>query len=222
MAVSTINSDVTVNGRLQATTMTVPADSVSNASIKSDANIDRSKIGQTTLARFVVPWADFRVWDAYQTTLPGTPATDDLGLVGGTFGTASPTIQTEDLKAAGSTTKYARFMLTLPPEYDTSETVQISITAGMLTTVADTACTLDVEAYETDKFAGIGSDLVSTAAQSINSLTEAEYDFTVDASGLPAGAVLDVRLTVVVNDAASGTAVKAQLGSVELRCDIRG
>ena len=201
--------------------MDIPANAVSNASVVATADISRSKIAQTTLAPFFIPWTAFRVWDAYQTNLPGTPATDDLGLIGGTFATGSPSIQTEDLKAAGATTSYARFCVALPPEYDDGETVTLRIHAGMLTTVADTTATIDLEVYESDKEAGIGADICATAAASINSLTLADKDFTITPASLVSGDVLDCRIAIAINDGATGTAVKGIVGYAALLCDIR-
>ena len=45
------------------------------------------------LQAFHVPLVEFRVWDAMATLLPGTPAADDLGLVGGTYGSATPSLR---------------------------------------------------------------------------------------------------------------------------------
>ena len=171
---------------------------------------------------FPIDWASLRVWDAYQTNLPGTAATDDLGLTGGTFGTDPPTVDAGDLKAAGATTRYARFMVALPECYDAGETVQLSISAGMVTTIADTSCTLDVEVYKLDKISGIGSDLCNTAAQSMNSLTFAALAFDITPSGLSAGDIFDVRIAIACNDAATGTAVTPTIGAIDLLCDIKG
>lgn len=217
-----IDGDLYVTGQFVATTMTVPASAVTNASVSADAAIVRSKLAQDPLASYQVPWTSFRVWNAYHTNLPGTPLADDLGLVGGTFGTDSPSLQTEDLKAAGATTSYARFAVQLPPEYDDGQTVVLRLHAGMLTTVADTSATVDVEAYKSDSEAGIGADLCATSATTINSLTPADKDFTITPTSLAAGDWLDVRVAVAVNDGATATAVKAIIGSVELLCDIRG
>lgn len=181
-----------------------------------------SILKQEPNAVFPVAFTDLRVWDALQTNLPGTAATDDLALIGGTFGTAPPMIQAGDLKAAGATTRYARFQVALPECYDAGETITLNLSAGMKTTVADTSCTVDVEAYKLDKISGIGSDLCATAAQSINSLTFATKTFTITASGLTAGAVLDVRIAIACNDAATGTAVTPTIAAIDLVCDIKG
>lgn len=221
MATSIIRSDVRVEGHLSATSMTIPDNSVNNSKIPSDAAIARSKLAQDTFKPYVVPLTDFRVHDALQTVLPGTSANDDLALDGGTFGTSAPTLRTGDVKTA-TVTRYARALIRLPAEFDDGESVTLRLVAGMLTTVADTSATVDVECYAVDKEGSIGSDLCSTSAKSINSLTFADQDFTIDGSGLVAGDWLDVRITVAVTDSATATAVIAAIASVELLCDVRG
>jgi len=182
----------------------------------------RSMLAQENLEIYPIPWTWWRVWDAYHTNLPGTSAADDLALIGGTFATGSPSIQTSDLKAAGATTCYARAMIPLPVEYVDGETVTLRFHAGMLTTVAVTTATLDVQAYESDSEAGIGADLCATAATTINSVTLADKDFTITSTSLAAGELLDVRIAIAINDAATGTAVIGIIGSAELLCDVKG
>ena len=186
-------------------------------------SIDRGDLNQEELAKYVIDPPNWRVHDS-GALLPTTPAADDLGLVLGTFGTDVPTIQTEDLKAAGATNNRARTTLWLPPEYVAQQSVRLRFSAGMLTTVADTSATLDVEVYESDTEAAVtgAGDLYSGAALDINSLTLADVDFELDASTLAPGDRLDVRITTAVNDAASGTAVKAVIAEAYLLCDIKG
>lgn len=221
MAVRTTD-DLYVGGHLSANTMTVSSGAVDNVSVASDAAIARSKLAQDTLTPFPVPFEIFRVHDAFQTVLPGTSATDDLGLYGGTFGTSQPLIRTYDVKTVGATTLYARAMIPLPAEYDGGETISLRLYAGMVTTVADTSCTIDVEAYQVDKDNSISADLCATSAQSINSLTFAAKDFTITPTALTPGDLLDVRIAVAANDAATGTEVIAAIAGVDLLCDIRG
>lgn len=184
--------------------------------------LSRSSLDQESLSPFTIPLTAFRVWDAIATNLPATAATDDLGLVGNTFATGSPTIETGDLKAAGATTRYARVQLPIPMEFDAASDVVLRIHAGMKTTVSDTTATVDVQAYKSDEEAGIGADLCSTAATTINSLTLGDKDFVIDGSGLSAGDLLDIRIAIAVNDAASGTAVIGQIGAVKLLVDTKG
>jgi hypothetical protein len=179
--------------------------------LKQDAN-----------AIFPVPLTSLRVWDAYHTVLPGTAATDDLALIGGTFATSPPVVSAGDLKAAGSTTRYARFQVQLPECYDAGQTVSLAISAGMVTTIADVACTLDVECFKIDKITGIGSDICATAATQINSLVFASKIFVITPSGLLPGDVFDVRIAIACNDAATGTAVTPTIAAIDLLCDIKG
>ena len=177
---------------------------------------------QDALAIFPVNMTDLRVWDAIHTDLPGTAAADDLALIGTTFGSTAPRVTAGDCKALGATSRYARFMVELPECYEAGETVTLSLSAGMVTTVASSSCTVDVECYKIDKITGIGSDLCTTSATTINSLVFAAKAFTITPSGLTAGDVLDVRLTIACNDAATGTAVTPTIAGIDLLCDIRG
>ena len=200
----------------------ITSGTIDGSKLKSNANILNAALRQQTFQRIHIPFTSWRVWNAMETNLPGTSAADDLGLYGGTFGTASPTLQTYDVKTVGATNLYARAAIALPHNYDDGETVQLRFHAGMKTTVADTSCTLDVECYESDLEEGIGSDLCSTAATTINSLTLADIDFTITATALVAGDVLDVRINAAPNDGAGGTAVIGMIGNAELLCDTRG
>ena len=154
--------------------------------------------------------------------MPGTAAADDLALVGGTFGTAPPKIQAGDLKAAGATTRYARVQVVVPECYQSAETLTINISGGMETTVADTTCTVDVECYRLNKTGGISADLCTTTAQTINSVTFGTDTFVITAASLAAGDVLDIRITIACNDAATATAVTPTLAGIDLVCDIQG
>lgn len=181
-----------------------------------------SILKQDALAIFPIRLTGLRVWDAFHTNLPGTAAADDLALTGTTFGTTAPVVTAGDCKALGATSRYARFMVELPECYEAGETVTLSLSAGMVTTVASSSCTVDVECYKIDKITGIGSDLCTTSATTINSLVFAAKVFTITPSGLTAGDVLDVRLTIACNDAATGTAVTPTIAGIDLLCDIKG
>jgi hypothetical protein len=63
---------------------------------------------------------------------------------------------------------------------------------------------------------------VSTAAMSINSLTFAERAFELTASGLAAGDVLDIRVSIACTDAATATAVIPSIAQIRLSLDIKG
>lgn len=184
--------------------------------------IPRADLAQRTGCEFVVPWHAFRVWDAVATNLPAAAANDDLGLVGGTWATDSVVIEAGDLKAAGATTRYAWFSWAIDEKYDSGQALTLRIRCKVETTVADTSCTVDVECYKADHEGGIGSDLVSTSATSFNSTTVSNKDFVISPTGLEAGDILNVRLAVACNDAATGTAVTPQIGKVSWIATVKG
>lgn len=184
--------------------------------------LSRTELLQSDNFVFPVAMTDWRVHDAIQTNLPGTSASDDLGLYGGTFGTSQPLIRTYDVKAAGAQSLYARALIRLPESYKAGETVTLRLSAGMITTVADTSCTINVNAYRIGKDNTIGSQLCPTGAVTMNSLTFTNKDFTITASTLGPGDVLDTRIVIAVNDAASAGVVIAAIAGVDLLCDIQG
>lgn len=183
--------------------------------------LPRGCLKQEDLTAFPIALADFFVWDSGQ-PLPATASSDDLGISVGTYGTNTPAISAGDVKNA-TTTRYARKVLSLPSEYVAAETVVLRVSAGMLTTVASSSCTVDVEVYLTNRESLVsGSDLCATSAQSINNLTFGNKDFTINAGGLTPGVELDIRITIACADVATGTAVKPTIGAIELLCDVKG
>ncbi len=212
---NTIEGNLTVTGDLRV---------IGTARLPETYGIVRSDLVQESLTPFDLPPETWRVHDNMDALLPDPPAgADDLGIVSGTFGTGVPSIQTNDLKAAGATTQYARRMVQLPYNYVAGETVKIRLRGKMVTTVADTTATVDVQAYLSDNDGAVsGSDLVTTSATSINSLTGSDKDFTLTSTSLSPGDWLDVRIAIAVNDAATVTAVKGCIGRAQLLCDTQG
>lgn len=207
---------------ISGATLILPSGSITNQDIAGSAAIDITKLAQSPLAVFPVLFSDCKTWDAWHTTLPMTPATDDLGIVTGTFGSDYLTIQTGDLKSAGSTSRKVGFEVAVPANYHDGETVQLRIRAAMETTIADTAATVDLQVYAPDGAGAVGSDLCTTAAQSANSLTPANLDFMIDATAVDPGDRLQCVVTFLVNDAATGTVVTGAIYNMQLMCDTRG
>lgn len=203
-----------------ATTVNYKSGSIDGADISSTAAIARTKLAKETI-NMHLPWENWRVWNAYSTLLPATSASDDLGLYAGAFGTNTPSIQTFDIKTL-TTNLYARQTWVIPPEYSAGQPLTLRINAGMVTTVADTSCTIDAAVYKSDGAASLGADICATAATSINSLTAANKDFTITPTGLAAGDVLDLRLDVSVVDGATGTAVYAYIYAVKMIPTLQG
>ena len=181
----------------------------------------RASLAQDDFAAFPIPLTDLRIFDAFGTLL-SSAANDDLGIAAGTFGTGAPYVTAGDCKAA-SVTRRARTVVQLPLNYVAGQSLRITATAGMLTTVSDTSAVVDVEAW---KLAGdtlvSGSDMVATAATSINSLTFADTDFDLTTTTLSAGDFIDVRISITVVDSATGTAVTPAIASLALKADVKG
>lgn len=200
----------------------IDANSISGAKLLSNAEILRSQMKQIPDAvRRISPF-EWRVWDSG--ALLTTAASDDLGIVMGTFGTDVATVQAGDLKAAGATTRYALVQVALPENYEDGQTVKLRLLAGMKTTVADTTCTVDVDAYaiDTDGTPTSDGNLYGGAAQDMNSLTAAELDFELSAGNLSAGDILEIRIAIACTDAATGTAVIPTIFRAALLFDARG
>lgn len=162
-----------------------------------------------------LPLEGFRVWDAYQTALPGTAATDDLALISAGI-TAFPAIQAGDF-GGSSITRYGRTRVRLPDDYKAGSYVALKITGGMVTTVADTSAGVDADVRKaTGTGVAVGSDLVTTTIQSINSLTFAEKTLVITPTGLVPGDVLDVRLSIVAVDAGDAGVMNPTITKVEL------
>jgi hypothetical protein len=90
----------------------IPSGEIVNSMLSASAAVERSKMAQEVL-KFNIPLELLRVHDAFQTDLPTTAASDDLGLIIGTFGTDAIVVQTSDSKNT-SVTQRARFTFALP------------------------------------------------------------------------------------------------------------
>lgn len=200
--------------------ITLPDGGISNVDIAANANIESSKMEQRVLAEYQVPRDAFRVWDAITTNPVSAAAGDDLGLVTGTWGSGANKITAGECKAA-TTTRRIYFSVSVPPNYDDGQTIQIRVRAKMETTLSDGTCTIDAEAYIAND-GTLTSDLVATAAQSMNSLTAANYNFTLSSGSIDPGDLLEVRLTIACVDSATATAVTPAIYEVALLCDTRG
>lgn len=200
----------------------IPQALFTSADLAAQADILPTQIAQRAFQQEHVEFTNCRVWDAMQTLLPGTSSADDLGLATGTPGTNAPTITTGDIKALGPISRRLAFELRVPDNYEAGQTFQVRIRAGMATTVADVSATVDLSVYKPDGAGAVGSDLCTTAATTMNSLTPSDKDFAVSAGALSPGEKLICVVTVATNDAATVAAVTANIYSISRLCDTRG
>ncbi len=187
--------------------------------------IDPGQVAQRNLQEYVIDLTQCRIHDNFGVLLPNAGATDDLGLVGGSFGTNAPSLQTEDLQNAGVTLNKAAFTFPLPPEYVAGQTVIIRFKAGMITNIADTNATLDIACHSNDEDNTVSADLAAAAvSDNMNTIIASvvTIDFTITSAALSPGAVLNVQLETSVNDAATGAAVIGCITKISVLCDTQG
>lgn len=178
----------------------------------------RADLAQESGVVHSVPLTDFRVWDALHTMVLGTAANDDLALITGTFGTDEPKIRTSDAKNTTVTQRTA-FFFSVPEHYVAGQAITLRLPAGMKTTIANGTATIDAEVYRTD---APTADICATAAQSINSLTAANKDFTITPTDVVVGDMLLVRITIAITDSATGTAVLGEFGKPQILMATKG
>lgn len=227
----TIDSQVTLTdeaaGDLTLVARNASVQGTSSLGIVTATSVDTTTLEADTLnviAKDVrVPLTDCHQWDDLAVNVRAAGVNDDLGLVTGTPGTSQPSLQTGDVKATNSTRK-AGFLLKVPADYKAGGTLTLRVFAGMVTTIADTSCTVDIQAWVPDYANGDGTvstDLCETAAQDINSLTFANKDFVIDddqaGHALAPGDVIQVVLSIIYNDGATGTAVIGCVRDIQLR-----
>jgi len=201
--------------------ITYPDGFIVNNMVSNSAGIETTKLETRTAQVFPIPLTAGKVWDSVDSNLPSAAANDDLGIITGTWGTDSPTIQAGDIGGTNST-RYGVWEVPVPQNYKDGDTFIIRVRGGMLTTVADTSCTVDLEVYAADGSGAVGSDLCQTSATTINSLTFANVDFTMDNTGIDPGDRLLVRMAVAYNDSGDAGVMTPEISNMEVRCSTRG
>ncbi len=148
----------------------------------------------------------------------GTPA-GDFGLTPGTFGTNTPLIVGESA-SGNSKSDAARVLFRLPAEYVSGGTITLRIHCRITGNV-QVAQTIDASCYVADGAGSLGSDIVTTNAQTVTA-SMADYDFTITPTSRVAGDVLDIQITGAANDT-GGTAGKLiQVGDVRVLLQVKG
>jgi hypothetical protein len=98
--------------------------------------------------------------------------------------------------------------------------VTLAISA-QITAAAATSANIDAQAYVSDLEAGAGSDIVTTAAQTLGT-SWAVFNFTLDGTTLLEGSALNIFIRGVVNDSGGSGTIAAEIGDVRLLIGQRG
>ena len=182
----------------------------------------RDWLAQEPLVRFPIRLTDFRTHDTLQ-PLANSASGNNLAIVGGTYGTDGVNLSAGDVHAAGVVTRRARAVVPLPAEYVGGQQINVKVAGATKTNAADTYCTVAVEAWKINRDSLVtGSQLVTTSAAAINSTTFAEKTFVLNSASLQPGDLLDIRVTIAVDDGAGGAAVTPTIASVDLLLNIKG
>lgn len=169
-------------------------------------------------AELEIPLTSFMTHDSLAVRLPAAAATDDLGLVYGSVGTDGPTLQGVDFGATASDEEGAMEFV-IPQSYKAGDTFTVRIRGGMLTTVSDTTATVDLAVHLCDEDGAVGSDLVTTAATTINSLTKADVDFVVTPTTLLPGSKIIIHVKVAGADTTNAGVMIIEISKVSIIAD---
>ena len=171
-------------------------------------------VGHDTTATgrlYSLPLAEARKIAAWKDALADTPGSSELGLAD-TLG--APLVGTTTNGGATATaSESAVWLVPLPHSY-AGGALSVRVRAKV-SAVRGTSATIDAVVKELADGA-VGSDLVETAAQSINSTTYANKDFVVTPTGLAAGDTLVVQITAATNDTTAAVNGAANVAAVWL------
>lgn len=132
---------------------------------------------------------------AMKDALPDAPNATTLGLADAAGSLVTGTQTNGGTTAAATET--AAFQFPLPAEYQAGGAVTVRVRAKV-SALQEVADTVDVAVKKVGD-AGLGADICATAAQALTA-EYADYDFTVTPTGLAAGDVLNVVVTLATDD----------------------
>jgi len=206
-----------LTGTLDISGATVTYRSIVNGDI-TDNTIARSKLAENALQKFGVPFQSLRNDDG--TVMDATGGAGLFAITAGGFGTGTLTIDGE-AASAGAKTDILQFEFILPPQYVSQGDVKLVLTAKESVGAATASTTLSSEVYESN---GEGDVSAVSGSWDKTDVTAAWQTFTntLTATALAAGDRLIVLVRIVTNDTGGTVGTVAQIGKIELQCDIKG
>lgn len=140
-----------------------------------------------------IPLVDLRKDGAIKDQIDDAPGASLLGL-----GDAVGEVVKGNASNNNAKTDFAAYQLVLPADYKAGGTVTVILRVKKDTTLATVSDTCDVIAKLVGDGA-VGSDICATAAQQVT-VAYANYSFTITPTGLVAGDVLDLRISLNSDD----------------------
>ena len=190
------------------------AGSIDNADIAAAEVIARTKLATDALSPFEIP---LRNWMAEDGAVLG------IAEEAGTFfvqdGTNQMYLQGEESNNE-TEVSVIKTSFTLPYNYVASGLVSLRLTVDVTGAGTLGTCTVDASVREQDNDGAIGSDLVTTSATAVTA-DSGNKDFVITDSGLVAGDILSIVVTMSIQETAS-TAIRAIVTKTQMLCDVRG
>lgn len=205
--------------------VTFPID-LTNGLVTTDLNTafrcPVNRIAKQSSSEFLIPFEKMFKPADMTAGLPSSTTTGDafLSRVGGTHGTATPTLKTADFTSA-SGTQGLRFTFELPHNYVAAGSVSLQVRAKWSASAPTVTNDLDARVFLMDGIGGItGSDKVQDAAQNPTG-TAVTYEFDLSTTGLVAGNQLDCVVDVDVDQGAAAEAILV-IGFVKMIVETQG
>jgi len=154
-----------------------------------------------------IPFTNFRVHDGFNTNLPATAGTDDLGVTTPTPGTDAPEMVTA--ASAASLTQEGLAVVRVPENYQAGSALSIVI-PWTRSNAAEVSSDLDLLVYRT---AAPTVDINSTDAVDINGAASGTATFVLTPTNIVPGEELLINV-IVVNDDTAGSGSAQELTSM--------
>lgn len=188
------------------------------ATVVTIAGLKRSQLGQDDLQPFGIPLSAFEAVDGAALGVAEDSA-DLFRAVGTNVHTLKGRTPQTATEAAAAVTQFV-----LPAEYVSGQTITVRIVSQFINgsgVDSGRSSFTDLSVFKQNDGA-IGSDLCTTGAISPTADdTYADSDFTITPTGLVAGDVLNLLVTLsAVSD--DGNATQLEIGEVMVLCDVKG
>lgn len=153
---------------------------------------------------FYIPLTEFRIHDSLIALPPTTGAVDDIGFVDGTPGSSRSYLEIVTAADLNETSR-TRCFATVPSHYPAGATLTVNMEVTETTAPTDTAL-IDLLVVRLQNT----TDINPVAAQDITGASTTTISFALTSTAIVPGDVLDIRITVAVDDATTGTGTAAE------------
>ena len=207
----------TVTGTVNLSGATVTYRSIVDGDITT-GTITRAKLAEEALAKYGVSLVNLR--NNNGTVMTATPGAGLFNITSAGFGTGTLTLDCP-VASGASTTGTLMFEFEMPVEYVTAGDVKLIVTAKESVGAATVSTTLSSEVYESDGQGGV-SAIAGSWDQTDVTVAWQTFTNTLTAASLTAGDKLRVFVRIVTDDTGATVGTIAQVGKIEMQCDIKG